>query len=159
TVWAGTLDLDSASGFTLANPLTLNDGSTVLVTGGGSFGYSQTNNPVIGLGASTALQAATGSTLTISSSFTNVGNTAANPTITVNSLTNTGMVMIDGDSSNFRGNWVLNGGTLEYGPNSTSNVLGVTTTSGSLISTTLTLNGGMLLHGAAEETSTFSYNY
>lgn len=144
TVGTGSLEIAAIS---LTSPsLTLNNGATLLGTGAAS--YTKSNNPVIGDGASVTLAtSASGDTLTIGSGYANAASSAATPTVNI-ANPGGGRVILNGGANGFRGNWVVQSGTLQT--NAANNVFGIGNVSGSLTGSTVALSGGNLeLRGAS----------
>jgi len=133
---AGLLELAGIG--TYNRPLSLNDGATL--RGTGSSTYSASGNPVIASGATVTLATSAGSDqLNIGSGYTNASGSTVTPTI---NISGPGMVALNSSSSGFRGQWVVQAGTLRA---TMAGAFGSPAASLPLIGSTLTLDGGDLL--------------
>ncbi|MFQ3650652.1 MAG: autotransporter-associated beta strand repeat-containing protein, partial [Gemmataceae bacterium] len=139
TVNAATLQIANVN---IQNPgapsILLNNGATLLGTG--SARYSASGQPVIASGATVtfATNAAT-DTLAIGSGYQNAPSSTATPTI---NISGPGTVALESGSNSFRGNWVVQSGTLRV---QASNSFGNTNAASPLTGSTLSLSGGNLL--------------
>ncbi len=144
---SGTLEL---VGVSVSNPLLLNNGSTLLASGGTST-YNAASNPVLaGAATITLATAASSDSLVFSSSFANAVGSTATPAV---NLSGPGTVALDSGST-YRAHWNVPSGTLQIRQN---DALGVQTGASPLTGSRLQLSGGRLLL-RTDATSTTNYN-